>query len=190
MGICKDETYAIKLGPYMDYFENIFELLSKPLLTQNSNCWKAFSLQAIGDLIICQVPFLPLLMLILKAHLSLHIVVLKTCDHYWKHLLTLRFKTWALEISFQWGLQMWNYILCGWKGQKMRLWRMKNLQILNMFIFNGVCQWKRSKEWKKIVSKLLGEQMEIQFGRSNNGLTSHLFYFHFLLQVMSQSITL
>jgi hypothetical protein len=37
---------------------------------------------------------------------------------------------------------------------------------------------------------LLGEQMEMQFGRSNNGLTSHLFYFHFLLQVMSQSITL
>jgi hypothetical protein len=38
MGMCKDETYAIKLGPYMDYWEHIFELLSKLLLTQNSNC--------------------------------------------------------------------------------------------------------------------------------------------------------
>jgi hypothetical protein len=34
MGMCKDETYAKKLGPYMDYWEKIFELLSKPLLTQ------------------------------------------------------------------------------------------------------------------------------------------------------------
>jgi len=78
MGMCKDETYARTLGPYVDYFKNIFELLSKPLLTQNSNCWKVFNLQVIGDLIICHVPFLPLLVLILKAQLSLHIVVLKT----------------------------------------------------------------------------------------------------------------
>jgi hypothetical protein len=53
MGMCKDETYARKLGPYVDYWENIFELLSKPLLIQNSNCWKVFSLQAIGDLMMC-----------------------------------------------------------------------------------------------------------------------------------------
>jgi len=66
MGMCKDETYAKKLGPYVDYFKNIFELLSKPLLTQNSNYWKVFNLQVIGDLIICQVPFLPLLVLIFK----------------------------------------------------------------------------------------------------------------------------
>jgi len=56
MGICKDETYARKLGPYVDYWEDIFELLSKPLLTQNSNCWKVFTLQAIGDLIMCPNP--------------------------------------------------------------------------------------------------------------------------------------
>jgi hypothetical protein len=53
MGMCKDETYARKLGSYLDYFKNIFELLSKPLLIQNSNCWKVFSLQVIEDLIIC-----------------------------------------------------------------------------------------------------------------------------------------
>jgi hypothetical protein len=43
MGMCKDETYARKLGPYMDYWENIFEFLSKCLLIQNSNSWKIFT---------------------------------------------------------------------------------------------------------------------------------------------------
>ncbi len=32
MGMCEDEIYARKLGPYVDYWENIFELLSKRLL--------------------------------------------------------------------------------------------------------------------------------------------------------------
>jgi hypothetical protein len=38
----KDETYAIKLGPYMDYWENILELLLNPLPIQNSTHLEGF----------------------------------------------------------------------------------------------------------------------------------------------------
>jgi hypothetical protein len=55
---------------------------------------------------------------------------------------------------------------------------------------HGLCQWKKEQGMKKNCIKLLGKEMEMQFGRSNNGLSSHWFYFHFLLEVMSQSITL
>jgi len=40
--MCKDETYAIKLGPYMDYWENILELLLNLLPTQNSTHLRCF----------------------------------------------------------------------------------------------------------------------------------------------------
>jgi hypothetical protein len=78
MGMCKDETYAKKFGPYLDYWENILELLSKPLPTQSStllegiwpsNNWKFNHVRGVIPL---------LLMLILKTQLSLHIVVPKT----------------------------------------------------------------------------------------------------------------
>ncbi len=42
MGMYKDETYIIKLGPYVVYWENILELLSKPLPTQNSTLLEIF----------------------------------------------------------------------------------------------------------------------------------------------------
>jgi len=42
--------------------------------------WKVFGLQEIESLITCEVLFLPLVMFILKTLLSLHIVVLKTCN--------------------------------------------------------------------------------------------------------------
>jgi hypothetical protein len=35
-----------------------------------------------------------------------------------------------------------------------------------MFIFNGGCQLKKEKKLYIIVSRLLDEQMEVQFGRS------------------------
>jgi len=60
-----------------------------------SNPRKVFCLQEIKNLITCEVPFPPLLMLILKTKLSFHIVVLKTCNHHWKQLLTFYFETWA-----------------------------------------------------------------------------------------------
>ncbi len=41
MGMCEDETYAIKLGPYMAYWENILGL-SNPLPTQNSTFLEGF----------------------------------------------------------------------------------------------------------------------------------------------------
>jgi hypothetical protein len=84
MGMCTDETYAKKLGPYMVYYKNILELLSNPCQLKIQPYWKVFGLRTIGDLIMCEVPSLPLLMLILKTHLLFHIVVLKTWDHHWK----------------------------------------------------------------------------------------------------------
>jgi hypothetical protein len=42
MGMCKHETYATKLGPYVAYWENILELLSNPLPTQNSTLLEGF----------------------------------------------------------------------------------------------------------------------------------------------------
>ncbi len=42
--------------------------------------WKVFGLPLIRGVIMCKVPFLPLLMLVVKTSLLLHIVVLKTCD--------------------------------------------------------------------------------------------------------------
>jgi hypothetical protein len=45
--MCRDETYAIKLGPYMDYWENILELLLNPLQTQNSTHLEGFWLSNI-----------------------------------------------------------------------------------------------------------------------------------------------
>ncbi len=41
MGMYKDETYAIKLGPYVVYWENILEL-SNPLPIQNSTLLESF----------------------------------------------------------------------------------------------------------------------------------------------------
>jgi hypothetical protein len=62
--------------------------------------WKVFGLPLIRGVIMCKVPFLPLLMLVVKTSLLLHIVVLKTCDPPWRQPLTLCFETWALVISF------------------------------------------------------------------------------------------
>jgi hypothetical protein len=43
MGMCKDETYARKYSPYMDYWKTSFIiLLSKPLPTQNSTFLEGF----------------------------------------------------------------------------------------------------------------------------------------------------
>jgi hypothetical protein len=42
MGMCKDETYARKLGPYVAYWENILELLLNPLPIQNSTLLEGF----------------------------------------------------------------------------------------------------------------------------------------------------
>ncbi len=42
MGMYKDEIYAIKLGPYVVYWENILELLSNPLPIQNSTLLEGF----------------------------------------------------------------------------------------------------------------------------------------------------
>jgi hypothetical protein len=42
MGMCKDETYARKLGPYVAYWENILELLSNLLPIQNSTFLEGF----------------------------------------------------------------------------------------------------------------------------------------------------
>jgi hypothetical protein len=42
MGMCKDETYVRKLGPYLDYWDNIPKLLSKPLPNQSSTFLKGF----------------------------------------------------------------------------------------------------------------------------------------------------
>ncbi len=42
MGMCKDETYAKKLGPYVACWENILELLSNPLPSQNSTLLEGF----------------------------------------------------------------------------------------------------------------------------------------------------
>jgi hypothetical protein len=42
IGMCKDEPYVQKLGPYLDYWENILELLWKPLSTQNSTLLEGF----------------------------------------------------------------------------------------------------------------------------------------------------
>jgi hypothetical protein len=39
--MCKDETYVKKLGPYVHYWENIFEL-SNPLPTQGSMFLEGF----------------------------------------------------------------------------------------------------------------------------------------------------
>jgi len=101
--------------------------------------WKVFCFQTIRGLFTCEVLFLLLLIFILKTQLSLHIVVLKTCNSPWKQLLTLHFETWALAISFWWVLQIQNCIICGWEGQKVRLWKMNNLKNLNIFILNGGC---------------------------------------------------
>ncbi len=35
LGMCKDESYVGKLGPYVDYGKNVLELLSNPLPTQS-----------------------------------------------------------------------------------------------------------------------------------------------------------
>jgi hypothetical protein len=40
--MCKGETYVKKLGPYVDYLENILELLSKLLPTQSSTLLEGF----------------------------------------------------------------------------------------------------------------------------------------------------
>jgi hypothetical protein len=42
LGMCKDETYVKKLGPYVHYWENIFELLSNPLPAQSSMFLEGF----------------------------------------------------------------------------------------------------------------------------------------------------
>ncbi len=48
--------------------------------------WKVFGLPTIGGLIMCKVPFLALLMLILKTQLSLHIMVLGSIMVGWTNL--------------------------------------------------------------------------------------------------------
>ncbi len=181
----------LKLNLYVAYWKNILELLSNPLPTQNSTLFEGFWPSNNWRLIICKVPFLPLLMLILKTHLSLHIVVLKTCNPLWKPLLTLCFETWALVISFWWGLQTRSCIMCGWERQRVRLWRMNKLKILDIFKFNGGCQWKKEQGMIENYIRIVGwANGNAIWYIQNNGLTSHLFYFHFLLKIMSPSITL
>lgn len=42
IGMCKDKSYVQKLGPHLNYWENILELLSKPLPSQNSTLSEGF----------------------------------------------------------------------------------------------------------------------------------------------------
>jgi len=56
----KDDLYFKVMGPYVKYWENILELLSKPFPQHSSILWKPFGLLAIGELIISTHPFLPL----------------------------------------------------------------------------------------------------------------------------------
>jgi hypothetical protein len=42
LGCARMKPIRIKLGPYMDYWENIFELLLNPLPTQNSTHLEGF----------------------------------------------------------------------------------------------------------------------------------------------------
>ncbi len=62
-------TYIIRKTS-LNYCQNLCQFKVRPF-------WKVFGLQAIRDLIMCEVPFSPMLMLIMKTQLSLHIVVLK-----------------------------------------------------------------------------------------------------------------
>jgi hypothetical protein len=42
MGMCKDETYTRKFGPYVAYWKNTLDLLSSFLPTQNSTLLESF----------------------------------------------------------------------------------------------------------------------------------------------------
>jgi hypothetical protein len=46
MGMYKDETYTIKLGRYVVYWENILELLPNPLPIQNPTLLEGFWLSS------------------------------------------------------------------------------------------------------------------------------------------------
>jgi hypothetical protein len=47
----QNATYKMKMIPYVEYWENILLDLSKSLFFEVPLLWKAFSLKAIGDLI-------------------------------------------------------------------------------------------------------------------------------------------
>jgi hypothetical protein len=56
----KDDSYSRVMGPYMKYWENILELLSRPIPCIVLFCYKAFGLLAIEKLIMSAHPFLSL----------------------------------------------------------------------------------------------------------------------------------
>ncbi len=139
MGMWKDETYAKKLSPYMVYWENILELLSNLLPIQNSTLlesfwplrnWRSNHMQGAippivdvdpKDLVITPYcgpknmqPSLKIVVYILFRNLGL-------CEFVLVKLANLKL------------YPMW------WERQRVRLWRMNNLKILDIFIFNGGC---------------------------------------------------
>jgi hypothetical protein len=58
LGMSKDNLYSRVIGPYVIYWENILELLSRHSHNNVLFCWKAFGLLAIGELIMIVRPFL------------------------------------------------------------------------------------------------------------------------------------
>ncbi len=105
--------------------------------------WKVF-----GLLVMCKVPFLPLLMLILKTPLLFHIVVIKTYDPLWKHLLYTPF----------WDLGLGNFIMVKFENLELYLvWmgrvesevvKVEHSKFFKHFSYSmvGACE-KRNKEW-------------------------------------------
>ncbi len=104
VGTLNNNLYSKVMVPYVKYWENIFEMLSRPI-PRVILCWKAFCNLAIGELIMSTHPFVPLLMLTLKIMSSLHTVGLKTCTLLWALQYTHLFVTCLLIILFFCSLQ-------------------------------------------------------------------------------------
>jgi hypothetical protein len=168
IGICKDEPYVQKLGPYLDYWKNILELLSKPLPTQNSTLLEGFWPLSnwISSHMWGATP--PIVDVDCKDRIITPYCGPKTMWPSLKIVAYILF--WDLGPGDFILVRLVDLELCPmWMGRaKVKLWRMNNLIILDMFIFNVGCQWEKEQgtiERWNIVSRLLGEQMEVQFGK-------------------------
>jgi hypothetical protein len=60
LGMSKDDLYSRVMGPYVKYWENVLELLSRPIPHRIMFSWKVFGLLPIGELIMNAHSFLPL----------------------------------------------------------------------------------------------------------------------------------